>query len=307
MTKQPLRHEKSYGKRFLIYFVLFLLILVIFILGWWMGKAGTIETENKTTSQNKDKTAEEFEDSNDKKFKLELFNQQKLNDFRKNNGVIILPIGSVESHGNHLPLSSDTLIAENIALSVAQNNDYVAIAPAVRYSTHQLFIGDSEGLSEVNITQKNFENFIEDVVTSLFRDSKISNIVLLYGHDMELYDIEHLKSVIGVNGKLKLENVYVDLRNKPNISIAAMGHGDGVETSLLLYQRPDLVDDERAKELFKAEKNDEHLETQKMHYYVEGLSSEHWDKVDRDFGKKLHETTVNYINNLVRKMRQGEL
>jgi len=46
--------------------------------------------------------------------------------------VIILPIGSVEEHGRHLPLCTDSLQPENIAVEVARKAGCL-VAPAIRY------------------------------------------------------------------------------------------------------------------------------------------------------------------------------
>lgn len=44
---------------------------------------------------------------------------QEFND-RKDEAVVILPIGSLEQHGPHLPLSTDTIISYNLALLLAK-------------------------------------------------------------------------------------------------------------------------------------------------------------------------------------------
>lgn len=46
--------------------------------------------------------------------------------------VIILPIGSVEEHGDHLPLGTDSIQPEYIATEVAKKTGAL-IAPPIRY------------------------------------------------------------------------------------------------------------------------------------------------------------------------------
>ena len=45
---------------------------------------------------------------------------------------IILPVGSTEQHGPHLPLGVDSIIAENFAALLAQRIDAV-VAPTLSY------------------------------------------------------------------------------------------------------------------------------------------------------------------------------
>ena len=47
--------------------------------------------------------------------------------------VLAVPLGSLEQHGPHLPLGTDTRIAEAVARGLASRRDDVAVAPAVAY------------------------------------------------------------------------------------------------------------------------------------------------------------------------------
>lgn len=63
-------------------------------------------------------------------------------------GLVLVPVGSVEQHGPHLPLETDTLIATAVATSTAQRlggrDAGVWVAPALTYGSsgeHQSFPG----------------------------------------------------------------------------------------------------------------------------------------------------------------------
>jgi creatinine amidohydrolase len=49
--------------------------------------------------------------------------------------VLIVPLGSVEQHGPHLPLDTDTRIAVAVASGAAPSRDGVAVAPAVAFGS----------------------------------------------------------------------------------------------------------------------------------------------------------------------------
>jgi mycofactocin system creatininase family protein len=58
--------------------------------------------------------------------------------------VLLVPVGSCEQHGPHLPLDTDTRIAVAVADAVARARDDVVVAPAVAYGAsgeHQGFAG----------------------------------------------------------------------------------------------------------------------------------------------------------------------
>jgi len=48
---------------------------------------------------------------------------------KKNKGPLILPVGSLEGHGAHLPINTDTLIASFIADELARRNGWISLPP----------------------------------------------------------------------------------------------------------------------------------------------------------------------------------
>lgn len=46
------------------------------------------------------------------------FNQQEAEDIIKKQPIVILPIGAIEVHGDHLPLMTDVYLAEGISKKV---------------------------------------------------------------------------------------------------------------------------------------------------------------------------------------------
>jgi mycofactocin precursor peptide peptidase len=62
----------------------------------------------------------------------------------KPHSTLLVPVGSTEQHGPHLPYSTDTDIAVALAVSAAADQDDVFVAPAIPYGSsgeHQAFPG----------------------------------------------------------------------------------------------------------------------------------------------------------------------
>ena len=59
-------------------------------------------------------------------------------------GLVLVPVGSIEQHGPHLPLDTDTTIAIAVAEAVARELPGTWVAPAIAYGSsgeHQSFSG----------------------------------------------------------------------------------------------------------------------------------------------------------------------
>lgn len=58
--------------------------------------------------------------------------------------LLVVPLGATEQHGPHLPLSTDTVIAQELGDALGRERDDVVVAPAVPYGAsgeHQGFDG----------------------------------------------------------------------------------------------------------------------------------------------------------------------
>jgi mycofactocin system creatininase family protein len=89
--------------------------------------------------------------------------------------VLLIPFGSTEQHGPHLPLSTDTDIARAIANGVDDRLDDVMVAPSLAYGSsgeHQEFAGtlsigqDATELLLVELGRSACEHFAHVIVVS---------------------------------------------------------------------------------------------------------------------------------------------
>lgn len=108
-------------------------------------------------------------------------------DYRKNPfDKVILPLGSLESHGPHLPFATDTLTVYLLALELASRLEKISVLPPVPY-------GMSEHYRDFPLTiSLRFEtetSVIHDILESLWRQG-IFRILILNGHDGNISPIE---------------------------------------------------------------------------------------------------------------------
>jgi len=157
--------------------------------------------------------------------------------------TVILPCGSLEEHGSHLPLGTDTWHAVELARLVAEKI-FVWVAPPVPYG---LCRSSSQHPGTVSIKGTTLRLLIQDIVCGLYRNG-LKNVLVLSGHAGGT----HIAMIVDASEELLDE--FADLRIAV-VSINDLGrmawkgivetpgdsHAGEVETSVIEYLFPDKV------------------------------------------------------------------
>ena len=145
---------------------------------------------------------------------------------------MVVPVGSCEQHGPHLPLHTDTVIAAALAEALAVRRADCMVAPALAITAsgeHQGFAGTISIGNEV----------MTSVVVELVRSADwAGGVVLVNGHGGNVTAVE------GAVAVLRGEHRRV-LAWWPRLSGSDL-HAGRTETSLMLALAPEQVDSERA-------------------------------------------------------------
>ena len=144
---------------------------------------------------------------------------------------LLIPLGSTEQHGPHLPLSTDTIIATEWAKAAAQVVESVLVAPPLPYGSS----GEHRGFpGTLSIGRSALRQFVAEIARSA--ESPFSRIVLVSGHGGNHPVLEE------VVDQLRLEGHNIDWIGPvwPSSTITD-AHAGLTETSLMLHLRPDLV------------------------------------------------------------------
>ncbi len=156
--------------------------------------------------------------------------------------VAILPVGSTEQHGPHLPLATDTLIAERIALETARRSAGLVL-PA-------LPLGYAWAWREIpgtlTLAFDTYMRVVRDVVESL-ESWGVKAVYVISGHGSNPQPIKHAVREL-IHGKLGVHVLYGMYSGLSEMAAAADSekwhndlHAEEIETSLMLAIAPDLV------------------------------------------------------------------
>lgn len=172
---------------------------------------------------------------------------------RVGDDVVILPVGSTEQHGPHLPLGSDAITVGEIARRVGERIGAI-VAPTIAYGYRsaprsgggEIFAGTT------SLTGQTLTLLARDILTALIRHGA-RKIVVLDGHyenNMFLHEAIHLVLDAGAPPDLKIMKIlWVDPIRQEVLDDAwpdgfpgwALEHAAHLETSIFMAMRPDLV------------------------------------------------------------------
>jgi creatinine amidohydrolase len=155
--------------------------------------------------------------------------------------VAVLPIGSFEQHGDHLPLITDTIVACAIAREIAEAYDLFLLPPITISCSHE----HAAWAGTVSISAATLYNVIADIRDSL-RQSGINDLVLVNGHGGN-YVLKNIVQEASVEGPhMALFPGSTDwARARDEAGMATSDHDDmhagELETSILLNVAPDVA------------------------------------------------------------------
>jgi len=169
---------------------------------------------------------------------------QEITDALKEVDTVLVPLGSVEQHGPHLPVGTDTLIPITVAKCVAERAK-VLVAPPVYYG-NSLSMADMRGV--FTVTPDTLASLLFDLCKS-FSKQGFKKIVFLNGHGGN----KQVLSFIGEKARMETGALIVRIdwwniaaEEIPKICEREVVHADEGETSMMLACRPALVDMKKA-------------------------------------------------------------
>ena len=160
----------------------------------------------------------------------------------------ILPLGSTEQHGDHLPFSTDTLIAEYISGIIAQKANMVLL-PSIFYGVSY----EHDPLFNISVDYNVLADLISNIGYSLSKQG-INRLFVINGHHGNIGILQYIGQNLSI--KYCISSNFFYYINYWQMIEQKFDHAGEIETSLMLAINPNLVNMQLAKQGYEI-KNEE--------------------------------------------------
>ena len=179
----------------------------------------------------------------------------------RDGSVLIVPIGSIEQHGHHLPVATDTILVDAVVSRTGEHlveSDDVPflVTPTLwtGFSPHHMDFGGT-----LTAPFQTLLTVLTDVIESGLENG-FDSVLIVNGHGGNTSLISAATSEVGSDapGQEILSCTYFELAvsfvdEVRDSDVGGIAHGGEFETSLMLHLRPDLVREDQANVTYRDE------------------------------------------------------
>ena len=225
----------------------------------------------------------------------------------KDGSIVIFPVGSVEEHGNHLPLCTDSVQPEYIAIEVAKKTGCL-VAPPLRYgicNATRNFPGT------ITIRFDSLYSIAHDILSELIRNG-FSRIIVLSGHAgnshmvalrLAAQDVVIKSDEVGVNKVRIMVLSDYDFAGEltPQYADENDGHAGTLETSRMMAIKPELIKAKGSASVWQLPRFEvvAHPEL----YFPSGVNGDPTE-ASVEKGQKINEYIIEQVGKLVKSLEE---
>lgn len=172
--------------------------------------------------------------------KLNMLKYTEIKKYLVNKDSLLIPIGTCEQHGPHLPLCTDTIVAERMCDEVSEKYG-ILVAPTVNYGVNLPL--DKMMAGTTGITPEMLKETLKSI-TGYWKTQGFKHFFAVSCHG----DIFHIRALKDSNDNVEVIETYeIEQKDLLEKQVCAR-HACESETSVMLYLYPELVDMSVAKD-----------------------------------------------------------
>jgi creatinine amidohydrolase len=156
----------------------------------------------------------------------ELYDPEFRKSIKSKKPTIIIPVGSIEQHGAHLPISTDSDIVTEIASRLAKKCGFI-VFPTISYGISQ----EHDPFFNVSLESNTLRNIIDDIDRSVVKN-KLKSVIILNGHHGNILSLKlaERKTILQRRTRIRKIRFYSYWRFMKH----KFDHAGFVETSIML-------------------------------------------------------------------------
>ncbi len=255
------------------------------------------------------------------KYRYDELTWPEMREVIKRQPAVLLPFGTIEDHGPHLPINTDNVIVEAICLEAARRApSETLVLPLVAYGLDEHHM-DFPGT--ISVDMQTLIAYVADVALSVTRHG-FTHVLIVNGHgsNASIADLAARRVVLesdAICGAMSPNAAIDPTLAEPTFSEmrrsgpGGVAHAGEYETALMLHLRPELVQMDQAVQEMRQIKlthfNWDHPEPSVLAW------QDWWSRMSEsgvcgdptvataEFGRALFETTADNLVNFVREFR----
>lgn len=228
--------------------------------------------------------------------KLNLLKYTEIRKYLEKNDSLLIPIGTCEQHGLHLPLCTDTIIAERICDEISEKYG-ILVAPTVNYGVNLPF--DNKIMTgTTGITYELLKETLDNI-TMYWKMQGFIHFFAISCHG----DIFHIKALEDCKENLNVVETY-DVEQKDLLEKQEFTrHACESETSVMLYLYPEMCDMSVAKDFDISNEEFmpylEHKKDQSIDNYIGNVGYSTY--ATKEKGKVIYDRMIKNVENIIKK------
>ena len=149
---------------------------------------------------------------------------------------LIIPVGTCEQHGPHMPLGCDTIIVEYMADQLSAEFG-VLRGPTLEYGVN--VVTETGFAGNASLRRKTLHRALNDLVDT-WEATGVREFILLTAHEHDPH-LEALATLITSGARVRVVDIFAMKLSDLLEGQTEPMHGDEVDTSLILFLAPQLV------------------------------------------------------------------
>ena len=225
--------------------------------------------------------------------------------------LAILPVGSIENHGPHLPVTTDWIIANALGRGIAEKTGGFYI-PALQISTNKEHRGKK---GSVGMHSDIFYRMMFDICLDL-KNQGFKRICVIQGHGgifvmnpiIRELNADHNPDLMVVKVDI-METCWTEFEKRGLMEGTPGIHAEEVETSIMLHLHPELVDMSKAVDFIPSVPRPYLNYGGILRYCPDGIWGSPTKATAEKGGKMLEiaiETSINYMNSIFEMMSKKQ-